>query len=334
MQKRVAVTALAVGIPTLVALLIVVTAVSGSFTRPEAGQIGVVRNGGPLDNRNIRQILPAGSGTTWIGWQSNAHFYPAAFVQRYYTITSDAKRGDRPGVDVVQVQSADGILVGIEGTFYLQTAFDATGSGRKLLQDFDNRFGTREFPVKGSARRARPWQGDPGWGAFLDAIVRPIIENDLRKSIARFRCEELVSSCALVATQGEVAVSAVAGRRANLNLQKVQDDIDSGLAQDIQTTLGEQYFHDIRFRLSRVTLPDKVQAAINDAQAQFALVARARAQVQQAQQQRLAGLKLADLYRRSPALAQIEQIRELAKLPRGSNVYIGIQPIVATPAGR
>src|SRR4051794_29117241 len=249
-------TILLAAVPLLIVLAIVSAAVGGAFARPDAGEVGVVRNGGPLDNRNIREVLPAGSGTTWIGWRSTAHFYPAAFVQRYYTITSDAARGDRPGVDVVRVQTADGFLVGIEGTFYLQTNFDASDHGKRLLKDFDNRFGTREFPVNGENRRARPWQGDAGWGAYLDAIVRPIIENELRKSIARFRCAELVSSCALVATQGQVTVSANAGRRANLNLQRVQDDIDRGLEQDLGQTLGANYFGDIRFRLSRVTLPE------------------------------------------------------------------------------
>jgi hypothetical protein len=81
-----------------------------------------------------------------------------------------------------------------------------------------------------------------------------------------------------------------------------------------------------------VTLPGQLQLAINEAQAQFAQVAKARAQVQQAEQQRLAGLKLAELYERAPALAQIEMIRELAKLPQGSNVYLGVQPVAAVPA--
>ncbi len=38
---------------------------SAPLTRPEAGEIGVVRNGGPLDNRNIRGVVKSGSGITW-----------------------------------------------------------------------------------------------------------------------------------------------------------------------------------------------------------------------------------------------------------------------------
>jgi hypothetical protein len=314
-------------------VLIVLASASSCTARPEAGQIGVVRNGGPIDNKNIRQVLEPGTGTTWIGWGSTAHFYPAAFVQRYYTITSVAGRSERPGVDVVRVQTGDGFQVGIEGTFYLTTAFDGTAEGDRILRDFDNKFGTRKFPVAGTGNSLHAWDGDQGWSAFLDAILRPIIDNELRQAIAQFRCEQLISSCALVASQGQTITISASGKQTNLNLQTVQDQIDKGLEADILQTLNAQYFKDVKFRLSRVTLPDEVQVAINQAQAQFAQVAKARAEVQQAKQRRLAGLQLAELYSRSPALAQIEQIKELAKLPQGSNVYIGVQPIVTAGAG-
>ena len=114
----------------------------------------------------------------------------------------------------------------------------------------------------------------------------------------------------------------------------MQDQIHEGLQADLDRTLGGPYFRGIKFRLARVTLPAEVQKAINDAQAQFAQVARARAQVQQAEQQRQAALKLASVYTRSPQLAQIEMIRELARLPQGSNVYIGVQPLVGPTAAQ
>jgi hypothetical protein len=327
---------LKIGLWAVAALIALIVALSASSctARPEAGQIGVVRNGGPLDNKNIRQILEPGAGTSWIGWGSTARFYPAAFVQRYYTITSVAGRSERPGVDVVNVQTGDGFQVGIEGTFYLNTAFDGSAEGDRILRDFDNKFGTRKFPVAGTGNSLHAWDGDQGWSAFLDAILRPIIDNELRQAIAQFRCEQLISSCALVASQGQTITISASGKQTNLNLQTVQDQIDKGLEADIQLTLNAPYFKDVKFRLSRVTLPAEVQVAINQAQAQFAQVAKARAEVQQAKQRRLAGLQLAQLYARSPALAQIEQIKELAKLPQGSNIYIGVQPIVtAQPSG-
>ena len=37
----------------------------------------VVRNGGPFDDKQIRQVVPNGSGNTWVGFFSQAHPYPA-----------------------------------------------------------------------------------------------------------------------------------------------------------------------------------------------------------------------------------------------------------------
>src|SRR4051795_4299058 len=81
-----------VGFPVLVNLF-------GGFERTSGGEIAVVRNGGPFDNNRIRQIIDPASSLTWIGMASKAHKYPAQ--QRFYTITSDSRRGERTGVDVV-----------------------------------------------------------------------------------------------------------------------------------------------------------------------------------------------------------------------------------------
>src|SRR4051812_8676243 len=48
--------------------LLVLVGVSGlKFARQPLGYVGVVRNGGPLDNRAVRQILQPGSRITYTG---------------------------------------------------------------------------------------------------------------------------------------------------------------------------------------------------------------------------------------------------------------------------
>ena len=46
------------------------------FTRTDWGQIAVIRNGGPLDNRQFRQVVPPGSSLTWTGMFSQTHPIP------------------------------------------------------------------------------------------------------------------------------------------------------------------------------------------------------------------------------------------------------------------
>ena len=314
----------------VLALIIVLSVAAGSFERPDAGRISVIRNGGPLDDRGIRGTLAPGANNSWIGVLSSEHEYPASSVQRFYTITAEARGGDKLGIDVVRTQTSDGFLVGLEGTFYFTTAFDGSKRGQELARKFDDQFGVRTFNVPGSGVRLHPWEGDDGWGAFLDQIIRPIIDNQIRTAMLRFRCDELISSCALVSRQGEVTAGDVeVGRQTNANLQRIEEEVVQGVIAEVNETLGEEYLANWRFELVRPTLPDEIQSSINSAQAAFARITEARAEAERAKAQRRAAEALASVYERSPALAQIQMIREARELD-GANIYIGIDPVVPT----
>lgn len=316
----------------LLILLVASISAAGCYTTPQAGQIGVVRNGGPFDNHNIRQLICPGVGLTGNGVHSTTHYYPDDNVQRYYTITADAGRGDRPGVDVVKIPTADGVQVGLEGTFYLTTAFNCSKGGKVLLQKFDDKFGVRTFPVIGSSDSLHPWEGDTGWAAYLDAVVRPVIDSDLRTTVGNFNCAELVASCALIHsnTSGQTNISLLQAGKNSANLQKIQDAINAALSSELKSTLGEEYFTHVQFRIQRVDLPSNVQGAIDEAQSNFAALSSAQAQVTKAKLQNEANAELSKQYAKTPALAQIEMIKNL---PAGTNVYFGVQPILTAPAG-
>ncbi len=178
----------------LVAVIVASSAASSGFDKTTGGEIAVVRDGGPLDNNQIRQVIDPGSGLTWVGMFSNAHKYPSQ--QRFYTITADTQRGEKAGIDVEHVPTSDGVEVGIEGTIYFSLNLD-----HAALKRFDDKYGTRKFRgLDGGYRYA--WESDAGWSMFVDQVVRPVISNDLREQIGNFRCGELVSSCALVQNNG------------------------------------------------------------------------------------------------------------------------------------
>lgn len=309
-------------------LLIFVISLLSARTTPQAGEIGVVRSGPSgvwigswFNGHNIKKVVPPGSGSSFTGLGSETHYYPSSSVQRTYTITSDASRGDRPGVDVVEVPTSDGVRVGLEGAFYFTTAFDGTSNGRgeQLAKDFDNRFGVRTFPVAGSDSELHPWEGTDGWSAFLDTVIRPIIDNDLRRSIAGVSCPQLVSSCALVHNNGNANASINNGGLNSQQIQQIQTDINNGLRQDVTNTLGVDYFSNIQFLLSKVTLPSAVQGQIDNAQAQFASVGAAQAEYQRNVQLAKAKEALNKAYQACSACATID---ELSKLPSGLTTLV------------
>jgi hypothetical protein len=307
------------GLWALIILLVVVgipatIGVFGGLAKTSGGEVAVVRNGGWFDNNQVRQAIQPASGVTWIGFWSNVHRYPSQ--QRFYTITSRANGGERTGVDVVNVPSSDGVSMGIEGTFYFALNLDEA-----TLRQFDDKFGTRQFRgADGEMRNA--WDGDEGWSSFLDQIIRPVIDNDLRQEVNNFRCAELVSSCALVQNQssgGQPAQSAnVNGQANNSNIAKVQEAVNRSFAQDIKNTLGGEFLTSIHFNLSKVTLPDSVQKAVDDAQAAYAKVSEAQARVVQAQADADANKKRQEGYNACPACAQIDIMKAI---PPNVTVY-------------
>lgn len=284
---------------------------AGCMTTPEAGEIGVVRNGGPFDNHNIRQVVPNGSGNTWNGFFSTSHYYPVDSQQRFFKMER-CFGAEKCGADAaaVTVPTSDGVEVSIEGTFYLNTIFNNAKGGKDAVQAFDTQFATRTFGGDGK----HAYDGNEGWSAFLGAIVEPIVVNNLRETVAGVQCAELVSSCALVQNQtgdAEKAAKLVTGKNNAANVARVQDAVSQGLANDLESTLKRQYFGNIAFKLNRVVLPEKVQTAINDAQSAFAQVSQAQARVRSAQADAEANATRQSGYKKCPTCARIDAIKAL-----------------------
>lgn len=335
-RRRGELVAATLAVVVVVAGLLVGLRAASSFDRTTGGEVAVVRNGGPLDDNNIRQLLPPSTGRTYVGMFSQVHKYPS--TQRFYTITSDQGRGSRSGVDVVHTPTSDGVDVGIEGTLYFtlnttdapQCAAPRDVRCLSPIRAFDNQFGIRTFEST-DGHSYHPFDGDKGIAAFEDVITRPIIDNALREQIGNFPCAELVSSCALVQNQGSAQVAANVGQKNNVNIAQIQQDINTSLQKDLTDTLGGPYVTDLRFNLVRITLPDDVQKAVNDAQAAFAKVSEAQAQIAQASAQASADGQKQLGYEKCPTCAQIDALHAL---PQGITVYApGGTSALALPAG-
>jgi regulator of protease activity HflC (stomatin/prohibitin superfamily) len=300
---------------TLAAALVgvaLIIGVSGArVAREPIGYVGVVRNGGPLDSRTIREVLMPGQSLKWIGFFSQQpHSYPASNVSRTYTLTSDARRGSRPGVDVVTVPTRDGVQVGIEATVFMRFIGERNIAA---LKQFDVSYGTRLFRTVAGNDRLYPWQGDEGFYTWLDNVFRPVLEYDLRREVGRFYCAQLVASCSLVSSGRNLSNSSTPTTTPIANAGEVATRISAALEEDLTRTLGTRYFWNIRMRIARVTLPKNVQTAVDDVQAQWVQVNQAKAELRQARFQNERNHLLGEAYNASPALANIEALKALPK---------------------
>lgn len=289
-------------------------------TTPNSGEISVVRNGKAFywppdwtDNHKIRQIIQNGSGSTWAGMGSEIHPYPVSTQQRFFRIQTDDDGTISKGADAraVTVPTSDGVETTISGTFYFYTVFGdpASDPGDRLLKSFDTQFGTRTFGGK------HVYDGQEGFSEWLTAIVDPVVTNNLRSSISGVRCAELVASCALVQNNGSQAAQqakALADSKSNqTNVQRIQDEVAVKLKEDLKSTLGEDYFRDIKFQIAGTTLPPKIQSAINDAQSAFAQVSQSQARVQSAKNDADANAERQRGYKDCPACAQIDTLKAI-----------------------
>lgn len=300
---------------TLVIAVLALALVAGvagvRVTRGEVGTVGVVRNGGPFDTRDLREVIMPGQGLTYTGMFSQTpHEYPAAHVTLRYTVTGAPPPRPAPASETVTLPTKDGVLVGLDATVFLRFVGDRDV---ETLRRFDKSVGTRQFPTP-DGKRLYPWEGPDGFSSMLDGLFRPVMDNDLRKEIGRFPCAQLVSSCSLIGG-GSIGDSAMI----NENIAQLEDRLNGSLEKDLEQALGQPYFWDIRFRIGQVTLPQGVQDAINNAQAEFAGVNSARADLVQARYRAEANRLLGKTYNNSPGLATIETMKSI---PNGSTVIL------------
>ena len=319
MSAAVTLRRVALGVVVVLGLIVVSASLQGCFSKPNAGEIGVVRNGGPLDNKNIRGVIDNGAGLTYTGLYSTVHYYPVDSQQRFFRMAT-CGGAICQGADglAVTVPTSDGVDVTIEGTFYLNTVFNNTDAGRKALKAFDTQFATRTF------QGSHAYEGTVGWEKFLAAIVEPSVVNNLRESIAGVPCADLVASCALVQNGGARVV--VKGDTQS-NVARIQKTVQEGLTEDLDETLRQNYFGNVQFRLSRVVLPEQIQAAINEAQSAFAQVSQAQARVQSARADAQANRERQRGYNACPACQRIDLVKALPSglQALGSDTALGIR---------
>ena len=300
--------AVATVVAAVVGLVLAVGVTSVRFGRVDVGYVGVVRNGGPFDDRGIRQVLMPGEEFAWLGlFSQGPHQYPASNNTRTYVVTSDPRLARRPGVGTVTVPTKDGVQVGVEGTVFLRFVGERD---LEALERFETAFGDRRFRTP-DGRMLHPWEGDDGFAAWLDTYFRPILVHAVQRELGQLDCAELVASCSLV-TRG-----AVRGMVEEADAEAIGKRVSKAIQGDVARTLGQPYLWGVSTRIARVVLPADLQTEIDETQAQFAAVNRARAEFRQTQYRAASYRLLGRAFNRSPGLVRVETMRAL---PSGTTV--------------
>lgn len=280
-----------------------------SFTGTDPGTVCIVQEGGPFDGKGIKEIRPGGEGPKPIGAFNHQRCYPN--TQRNYIVSRNAKEGDSKSVDTVIVPTKDAVNLGIEGQ-----ALFTLNQNEKVLRAFYKNYGVRTFNGR------RPDEGDEGWRNFLAVQFRPVLDSALREAIGQFDCTELVNTCQYVQNADDAVKGNIKKVDNAQNINKAQTQIEATLQDELNKTLGGNYFQNIRFRLRGATFDPAVQEQITAAQAKRTEVAKAKLeanrQVAEAEgrrrvaEQDAKAIRIKALsYVKNKAQAQIDKIRAL-----------------------
>lgn len=309
------------GIGTFIGILV-------SINKTGPTTVEVIRNGGPFDSKDIREVRGPSQTVKISGIWSEGRDYIAGNENRYYKVSSDPSLGQQSGSDFIQVPTKDGVNVEADAQITFRTDFtDEAGIVTKcnaqvdcegydlLVEKFDTAYGNRNFTSKTGGSH-KVWEGNDGWNAFLDSIFRPVVENAFREQIGSINCSDLVSSCALVqssiAGQEENAVK-FTPKNNQANFERIQTHVQNKIENGVKEALGSEYLTGFKVQLTKVTLPETVQSAIDDAQSNFAQIAEARARKEQAQYQAEANEVLAKSLEASGQLVFLKAAEALAK---------------------
>lgn len=317
-----------VGASVVAAIVVVVGLIvwaTQSFTSTDPSNIGLVRNGGPLDNTQLQRdaagnpvIVQPGSGLTNIGFASSLRQYPV--TPRYWTIDPDGGADTNQAVDV---PTKDGVNVGVSGQFVFSLNTDP-----KTLAAFDDAYGSRTFAAADGSQVKASDGSDTGFNAFLAAFLGNTVNNALRQEMAKVNCKDVIASCSLIQ-------NGATGVDPNVNNQSaitgIQDAVNGNFTQAINAQLGGPYLTRVSFNLSKVSLPADLQTRVTAAQGAFAQVSEAQARVQSAQADAAATQAKAQAYNDCPGCLQID---ELDHLPKGITVYAPGNSNIALPTNR
>lgn len=313
----------------VLALALLALLLTACMSKPEGDEIGVQRGAGSFEGSTVKDVLCPGDGTKTV-WNDDVHYYPHSGVRRYYDV-------------FVKAQTSDGFFVTIRGQLQFNTNFSCdTERQRQLVQDFDSKFGVRRFAELGGKDQDgyHPYDGDRGWGAFLDTVGRPIFVNEIVRTIQGFTCRKMIASCALVASDsgGQQNVGT-----AKVDYTAIQSTVAEGMADQMERTLGDEYLTNWSFTMAAPQLEKGVHDAIVRAQASYANVSVQNAARDAANAQAEAAERLASVYAKVPALAELEALRivcgtnaAVAQTQQGAKetgcngaqIFLGVSPAV------
>jgi hypothetical protein len=290
----------------VVAVIVALVAIVGgfafliSFKGVDSGEICVVKEGGPFDGRDVKEVRDPGSGVKPIGPFNSQHCLPVTERDSNDVIEGEPTFPTRDAVQVI----ADGQLL-----------FTLTQDKEKV-EEFYRRYARRNWG-------GEPIWEDEGWLNFHRERTQPVILDALRSTIGEFDCIQLNNLCQYVQNAKAAIEKGEIEKVDNTqNLEEAADAIEERVTTRLRDAFGDDYFENIRYQNLRIRFEPEQEAAITQAQTARTEIATATLDAQRrvedakgdrrvAREQNKAIREKARGYRLNPAQADIDKITAL-----------------------
>jgi regulator of protease activity HflC (stomatin/prohibitin superfamily) len=289
----------------LVGLFVVIGGAAWLFSikGTDAGQICVVREGGPFDGRDIKEVRQPGEGPKPIGAFNKQDCLP--ITERDST---DVIEGDQT------FPTRDSVQVIVDG----QALYQLTSDPQKA-EKFYRGYGRRKWGGEEIST-------DQGWLNFQRQRLAPVILDAQREVIGEYGCNALNNLCQYVQNP-EAAVQrtgAQAGADTTQNLTEAQRKLADKIREKLRAAFRDEYFENVRYQNLRIRFEPEVQSRITEAQSLRTQAANAKLEadrerakakgeadrkVEVAEGERRAAFQQARAYRLNPNQAQIDRIK-------------------------
>lgn len=226
----------------LLLLCLVSTLGSACSTTAEVDRIGLYYTGGMIQGHHFKKVVNPGSGAKFLGWGDTVEYLPAG--QRNYIVSKQVNEGDRQGADIITVPAKGGVSMDFEISVYFKLnthtndikGFEG-GTLRRFYEQICKKYGCTS---------------SKGWDKMLNDNFRKIIEASMREKVFTYTVDELYANSVGDASGNEDAI------------KKIQQEIAAQLKNNINQTLGGEFFCGPTFDRDKKECPD-FQFNINSA---------------------------------------------------------------------
>jgi len=196
---------------SILAVLFALTLVGCANVSTQPDEVALAYTGGPIEGTKFDQIVQPGSGLVWLGMSDESYTYPT--TQRDYTASNDS--ADSPDGSAINCTTRDGVPSEWSVAVYFKL-------NTSKIRAFHENTGLKFSAFNGGKYTAPDGREVTGWDAMLGVQFRQQLEGTVQGICRSHTATEI--------------------HRDPEVYNRLNDEVSSGLKDQVNVALGDAYF--------------------------------------------------------------------------------------------